>query len=129
MQNSSLAAEDPNSAWALATDNGTAPPFKYSFAFSTNQNEAEQSNSGRRSEDPRLEELPLTPIATAIVKLKPYGLPNRTGIRMRMTGNTTSAARDLWESSPRVLVPGRWIFGSQQEFVRVLDWRAVGYFQ
>jgi oxalate decarboxylase len=28
-----LAAENPNSAWAPETDNGTVPPFKYSFAL------------------------------------------------------------------------------------------------
>ncbi len=32
-KNPSLTAENPNSAWAPETDNGTVPPFKYSFAL------------------------------------------------------------------------------------------------
>src|SRR3979409_291990 len=32
-KNPTLAAENPNSAWAPETDNGTAPPLKYSFAL------------------------------------------------------------------------------------------------
>src|SRR5882724_5125054 len=32
-KNPTLAAENPNSAWAPETDNGTVPPFKYSFAL------------------------------------------------------------------------------------------------
>ncbi len=32
-KNPTLAAENPNFAWAPKTDNGTAPPFKYSFAL------------------------------------------------------------------------------------------------
>jgi len=32
-KNAPLAEENPNSAWAPETDNGTVPPFKYSFAL------------------------------------------------------------------------------------------------
>src|SRR6266487_2618191 len=32
-KNQPLAEENPSSAWAPDTDNGTVPPFKYSFAL------------------------------------------------------------------------------------------------
>src|SRR5713226_7140712 len=53
-KNSSLTAENPNSAWAPETDNGTVPPFKYSFALAH-----KRIDSGGRTRQVTARELPI----------------------------------------------------------------------
>ena len=59
---------------ALETDNGTAPPFKYSFDFNTNQMKPSKVTASGEAKIIDSKNFPATPIATAIVKLKPCEL-------------------------------------------------------
>ena len=80
------------------------------FDFSTNQMKPNKVTAAGEVKIIDSKNFPVTPNATAIVKLKPGGLCELHWHPNADECNTTSAARDAWESSPLVLAPGRWLF-------------------